>query len=440
MRFLIGLAKLVLFLLFAAVLLAAIWPWNVVLSEKRTAEPFRAYLKQNVQKLDLKRSEPGFNFPDQFYNSKLILVGEIHGAQTAQSFDLALMKHLNEKAGVRWLMAELSYVQAERFNAFLDTGDEAFLKPVFEAWLDTATQWGNQQHYEKIKALRAYNLTLPAERRIRYFGVDLIHERDLVDAAQWLARMLSGLSAEAPQAMMALREVATTFEADAFAAASSDALEFLSSNDSADAALSGVDAKAIAHLVRNITLSIDGAGRYDAIPANIDAMVNEFGIGDDEPLYGFWGLFHVMEAVVNDTGKPLALRLTERDLPFADSITSLLMVYADSKQNMPSRSLPSILQSEGPYTEFTMSQNNPYLMYLYGIEDLRSVAQGAEAAIFNLYSDGSPYIGDTRLRTQSGLLTKVFKFDITPPDQQPAEFIVLIDGSPALTAWEGGAQ
>jgi len=116
------------------------------------------------------------------------------------------------------------------------------------------------------------------------------------------------------------------------------------------------------------------------------------------------------------------------------------MVYADSKQNMPSRSLPSILQSEGPYTEFTMSQNNPYLMYLYGIEDLRSVAQGAEAAIFNLYSDGSPYIGDTRLRTQSGLLTKVFKFDITPPDQQPAEFIVLIDGSPALTAWEGGAQ
>ncbi|MEO1656883.1 MAG: hypothetical protein AAFR65_04110 [Pseudomonadota bacterium] len=429
-------------LLFGLVLAiaAALWPWKVVVEERLSAGPYTSYLERHVQRIDLEQTDPGFSFPDAFYDSQLYLVGEIHGAQAAQDFDLALMKHLHERVGVRWLMAELSYVQAERFNAYLETGDESHLAPVFQAWLDRAAQWGNQQHFDKIKDLHAYNVSLPEERRIRYFGVDRIHEDDLDDAMLWLGGMMADLPDEAPGSLISLRSTALSGDASAFSNVASEALSELQAARDPDDSVLGIDPVAASHLVRNILMTLDGAGRYDVIPGNIEAMVRDFGIGDDEPLYGFWGLFHVMKAVVNETGEPLALRLSNGDLPFADAITSIVMTYADSQQNFPSKALPGFLQSEGPFTEFTMSQNNPYLMYLDGIGDLRAVAGGSQTAIFELYTEGSPYVGDTRLRTQTGLLTKVFRFEITPPEQQPAEYIVLIDGSPALTAWEGTAS
>ncbi|MEL7487895.1 MAG: hypothetical protein AAGJ87_11840 [Pseudomonadota bacterium] len=426
-------------LLIVMILFAAVWPWKVVFDEQQNAAPFKVYLQENVQRLRLDQPDPGFDFPNDFYTQKLFLIGEIHGAQTAQHFDLALMKHLNERIGVRWLMAELSYVQAARFNAYLETGDEAYLTPVFEAWLNRSAQWGNRQHYDKIKALRVYNLGLPEDRRIRYFGVDLIHADDREDAASWLNMMLSAIPAEAPTALTSLRAATSPFDQNAFSGIATAALDVLNGADATDLEALGVDTVAVAHLVRNIQYSLNETRRYEAIPANIAAMVNTFGVGDDEPLYGFWGLFHVMKAIINDTGRPLAVRLAQSDLPFADDIVSVSMIYADSKQNMPSHILPGFLQSDGPYTEVPIGQNNPYLMYLYGIGDLRSVANGAEVSVFRLYEDGSPYIDETRLRTQTGILTKAFKFEITPPSQQPADYVVLIDGSPALTAWQGDA-
>ncbi|MEL6360395.1 MAG: hypothetical protein AAFR21_04875 [Pseudomonadota bacterium] len=425
--------KWVFILLLVAILIAVAWPWNVVVKERLTAGPFKEYLEQNVQRIDLNDPADQMNFEADFYNSKLIIVGEVHGAQKAQDFDLMMMKHLNERMGVRWLMAELSYVQAERFNAYLDTGDETFLEPVFSRWLASATQWGNQQHYEKIKALRAYNLTLPENRRLRYFGVDLIGKSERPDAANWLAGMLEDLPADAPEALIGLREAASSVEDDAFIEAAKAAL----AANTEDWVGLGIDVPGVRYLVRNLMLSLEDASRYTAIIPNVEAMVREFGIGQDEPVYGFWGLFHSMKAVVNDTARPLALRLSESDLPFADGVTTLLMLYTDSMMNMPSRALPEFLQSGGPYTDMSMSQDNPYLLYTYGIGDMRHVAGGADAAIFSLYTDDSPYSNSKRLRQTTGILPKLQRLELTPPDQSPSEYAVLINGSPALTPYVG---
>ncbi|MEL7454535.1 MAG: hypothetical protein AAGJ50_14300, partial [Pseudomonadota bacterium] len=304
-------------------------------------------------------------------------------------------------------------------------------------WLSSATQWGNQQHYEKVRRLRAYNLTRPEAERLRYFGVDLISEDERSDAAAWLANLMENLPDTAPADLLALREASAAFDPETFPAIAERALTSLATDGGSTDGLETLNLAAVQHLTKNMLMSLQGAGRYDAIPSNITAMVEEFGIGDDEPLYGFWGLFHAMKAVVNETGRPLALRLAEAGLPFSDRIVTFSMVYADSDQNMPSRILPSALQDEGPFTELPMGQNNPYLMYLYGIGDLRAVAGGAPVSIFSLYNEGSPYIGKTRLRTQTGLLTQVFKFEITPPEQQPSDYVILVEGSPALTAWTG---
>lgn len=428
------LAKWVGILILAVVLIGLIWPWTMVLRERWTSSDYVAYLEDHTRPLDLTKPDGGLEFPASFYDNKLFLLGEIHGAQIAQQVDLAMMIHLNQRLGVRWLMAELSPVQAERFNAYLDTGDESFLTPVFEGWQSETAQWGNQQHYDKLIALREYNQSQPEERQIRYFGVDLIREHQQQDAVQWLARLLADVPEDAPAEIADLKSaVSGSFDVDGLRPALEAALPMLAESS----ALEREDSERVRYIARNLLASLDGAGRYDVIPDNIRTMVEEFGIGDDEPIYGFWGLFHVMKARVNETAEPLALRLQNSDLPFADAIGAVSMVYSNSSQNMPSQALPSFLQDDGPFTEFTMSQDNPYLSYLYGIGDLTRMTD-APASLFSPFEPGSPYIGSDRLRTQSGLLTYVFRFELEDSAESAVDQVILINGSDALTPWRGG--
>lgn len=427
-------AKWVGILLLAVVMIGLVWPWTTVVKERLSSSEYIAYLEDHTRPLDLSSADGDLKFPDSFYENKLFLLGEIHGAQTAQQVDLAMMIHLNQRLGVTWLMAELSPVEAARFNAFLDTGDETFITPVFESWLAEATQWGNQQHYDKLIALRDYNESQPEDRQIRYFGVDLIRENQQQDAAQWLARMLAEVPGDAPAQIVELQSAVTSaFDAERLRPALEAALPVLEEGGSA---LEPEDNRHVHYIAQNLLASLDGATRYGVIPGNIRTMVEEFGIGDDEPIYGFWGLSHVMKTRVNGTAEPMALRLQNSDLPFADGIASVLMVYADSSQNMPSYALPGFLQDDGPFTEITMSQDNPYLSYLYGIGDLKRMTD-APATLFSPFESGSPYIGNDRLKAPSGLLTYVFRFELEGTADTAVDQIILINGSEALTPWQG---
>lgn len=407
------------FLLIIAGLAAA--PWWPVIEEWRTGATYRDYLAANAHPVDLNTPGGGLSLPADFYDNRLFLVGEIHGMQTAQAVDLALMQHLHATIGLRHIMAELDATQADRINTYLATGDEAHIRPIFDAWLGNATQWGNQQHFEKLQDLAAWNATLQANERIVYFGVDAIHDMD--NALDWFASRLA-----AEDASPALADLAVVLNGDR--------------TDTAALAVALVAAQPalnddLAYMAENILADFDGAGRYARIEPNITAMVDRFGIGDDEPVYGFWGLFHSLSATVNGGARPLALRLRESDLPFADDIVTLTMSYANSQQNMPSRMLPEALQPDGPFFDAPGSQDNPYLMYLNGIGDMKAVAGDQPATLFRLNSEGSPYAGGVRMASQTGLLTYVFRFEMDPFDGFASDYAILIQDAPALTAFEG---
>ncbi|MEM1396726.1 MAG: hypothetical protein AAGH38_04680, partial [Pseudomonadota bacterium] len=452
------------------VIAAAAWPWKVVLDERIGAQEFQDYLSQTVVPLDYNEPDAGFEFPDWFYDQRIFFLGEIHGTQHAQLLDLALMKHLNQRIGVRWLMAELSPVQAARFNRFLDTGDASVVDPVFSRWLASATQWGNQQHFEKLVAVRDYNMTLPEEQRLRYFGIDRIGDGDVEDAAAWVASELASLPEDGAvdETLVSFKTAAEAYSSDpdgfivaarAFgdwtppvASSETENPNAIGTDDTSDAdtALAeevttpdtddtdypdypdytdDPDYTELKYIALNVATLADTSNRYPVFLRNIELMVNQLGIGDDEPVYGFWGLFHSLKTKVNVDGRPLALRLEESDFPFSNAIVSTIMVYADSDQNLPSYILPKQLQADGPYTDLPMGQNNPYLLYLDGIGDLITVADDADAALFDLNRDNSPYRGVDRLKRQSGILTRVFPFDIDQSERRASEFIVLVKDS-----------
>lgn len=416
--------------LLTIVLIALVAPWWVVARDWITRGEFAPWLEANVRALDLGRPEAGLSFDDDFYRNRVFLLGEIHGAAKAQTLDLAMMKHLNRRAGVRWIMAELDYSQAERFNAYLDSGDESLVLPVFEAWLDESAQWGNRQHLEKLRALREYNRTLPRERRLRYFGVDRIHDVDT--AADWLGGMLVGLDRDAPEPLRRLEAVLDVGWTND--AALADALRAASKTlDAAEPArVVGIDAPGVRHLALNLLRAVEGDGRYAIILDNVDAMVGDFGIGDEEPLYGFWGIFHALQATVNDGAQPLALRLQNSELPFAGHVASIAMVYIDSEWNLPARMLPQAARPDARYIDVPLTQANPYLQYLKGIGHLRRAAGDADVALFRLTGRSSPYPSDGQLVNQSGLLMRVFQFEVEVADRMPTGHLILIRDSPAV--------
>jgi hypothetical protein len=407
------------YLLLAGLVFAAAAPWWVALDENRTGAPYRAWLGENVQRLDLAAADPGFSFDEDFYANRLFLVGEIHGMQTAQDFDLALMIHLNQRLGLRHVMAEMDPIQADRVNAYLATGEEAHIRPIFEDWLAEQTQWGNQKHFDKLRALYAYNQSIPEAQRFVYIGVDRLQQPDL--GRDWL---IDRLLEAGPRAEALAVAMSAGAEGEPFARGVEAVLPFL-------------DDPYLAYMLREYSAAQDEPGRYERIEANIASMTADLGVGDDEPVYGFWGLFHSLSVTVNDGLRPLTLRLRESELPFADAIVTLTMSYAASNQNMPSRTLPEALRADGPFTDAPGGQDNPYLIYLTGIGDLKSVAGAAEAAVFRLNGEGSPYESGARMTTQTGLLTYVFRFELDAFEGFASDYAVLIRNSPALTAYEG---
>jgi hypothetical protein len=50
--------------------------------------------------------------------------------------------HINKKNGVRYYIAEVDFSQAHYLNKYLSTGNEEFLKAIYQHWYNQKAQWG----------------------------------------------------------------------------------------------------------------------------------------------------------------------------------------------------------------------------------------------------------------------------------------------------------
>ena len=398
MQIIFSIIKWILIGLVGLILLGLSVPQVSAFLDARGKEERASYLlEHNVYIGDL-GTMADMSFPDAFYDNRLFLFGEIHGVAGPQDVDIALIDHLNENIGLRWYMAELGPETAMAFNHYLSTGDDSRAKIAFDGWADENYQWANKEFFEKLGKIRAANLERPSAQRIYFIGVDRIQHEILADSAR--------------------NQPFANYD-----------------DDHADTAL------AINKALLAATRARGTAKRYEHIMANIDLMMADPRIGADEPIYGFWGLFHALQVSVNDTARPLALRLQDHPA-FEKGITSLVAVYGPGSMMMwPAQILPGPLQGkEGEtYTLLPMGNDNPYMGYTAGIRDLQTAANGADVAIFNIDALPSPYTGSNRFVSASGISTLLQKFEVNGTASEATDYIVYLEGSPALTPWRGAA-
>ena len=135
------------------------------------------YLQKN-QLVFNERSEKDNSFskffnPD-FYNSKVILLGESHGYADVQDIDKSLLIHLNKTKGVRYYIAEMDSTTANKFNAFLsgETKDTLLLKEAVKGVKQRIPQQAGNELYTKWSEIYDYNNTITDSMRISIIGID----------------------------------------------------------------------------------------------------------------------------------------------------------------------------------------------------------------------------------------------------------------------------
>lgn len=100
----------------------------------------------------------------------IFLSGEAHGNVKSIDMNLYLMKYFIENTGIRYILYEGGYAEAQYINMYLDTGNENILIDIFDSFRGTSNY--TMEKYNFLKSVYEYNLTLNEDSKIKFVGID----------------------------------------------------------------------------------------------------------------------------------------------------------------------------------------------------------------------------------------------------------------------------
>ncbi|GAA3735399.1 hypothetical protein GCM10022422_17880 [Flavobacterium ginsengisoli] len=131
-----------------------------------------SYLSKNNVQIGTSIDEKLFD--DEFYKSQVFLLGEIHGYADNQKIDQEMLFFLNKKVGIKYYIAEMDSLTAQKLNAFLSEKqkNKTALKEVVESIKRRIPQQASQELFNKWNAIYDYNQNLADSLKITVIGID----------------------------------------------------------------------------------------------------------------------------------------------------------------------------------------------------------------------------------------------------------------------------
>ncbi len=400
----------------------------------RAQQPDSIFTDAPRETVDLAGPPRFMLFDKAFYRNKVFLLGESHGVQRLQDVDFALLRHLNQRAGVRRYLAEVDCAKAYYLNEYLRTGDEATLDRVFASWVREQAQWGNADFRAKIGRIRGLNQTLPTGRRIRFVGIDGVQDYALL--ADYLAdRRAAGrplapaLAARLDSVQAALRTQPT--QAVGVALRTQQALR--QAGRAARRALGAAAYAEVQHALTNVGYARTLPGREQQLFANYQAALPLWHL-THEKLYGLWGLGHVpQQKGLNFTS--LATCIRHSSLPGHDKIVSILSTYSGCQMLMPSAGLPAPWRTPGQlFSAVDKFNHDGPLVRLRGLEGLKVRTQPGSTTLVRLDAPGTAaHCLPVQLTYAPGLpASQQMQFDPAQPATAYVQYLLLVRDSDAV--------
>ncbi|WP_157785710.1 hypothetical protein [Clostridium tunisiense] len=103
----------------------------------------------------------------------VFFTGEYHGELGNEKISLEMLKYLNKTSGVNYLICELQYSVVFKFNKYLETGDEKLLNEAVNVVRKKNSDYAGENYYKFWQGIYEYNKTLPEEKKIQAFGIDM---------------------------------------------------------------------------------------------------------------------------------------------------------------------------------------------------------------------------------------------------------------------------
>lgn len=392
------------------------------------------YLRQNSAVMEGNISDSMSVFDNSFYQNQIFLLGESHGVQKGQDLDLALLQHLNRKVGLRYYLAEVDFTKAYFLNQFLETGKEELLKAVFADWVSANQQWANQAFYSKVKAIEAYNHTLPANKRIRFIGIDVIHNTALV--ARHLEELLAVHQPEAKQLFKPLVAALQANTQDSIILHATKLLKDITASEEEYKRVLNNNYGPVKHLLTNCA-QIDKS-RGAMLFENFKAVRALYGL-QQEKLYGLWGFMHILQAKAN-AGQiaPLGYKLvTDASLNLKGKVISIACTYVDSKMMFPTAYLPEQWRDENEtFTDTDKFNHDGPLVMAADVELLKKVTEANTCTMFNLQAPQSPFKSRPFAISYAPIMPEGQRLHLNELDKSTADYfqyLILIRNSKATS-------
>lgn len=403
-----------------------------------SAQDITTYLRQNSQPFDTAQASSFQLFDSAFYQNDVFLVGEIHGFAASQGIDLAMLKHLNKRVGLRYYLAEMDCGQAALLNSYLDTGNRVLLDSLFQCFLKQthsgSSQWGNQQFYDKLVSIRAYNQTLPPNARIQFLGVDWFQSN-----GQLAIPMLKQIITDRPTTphtlldslrLLVVQDSSLTLK-KLFPFADRINTDYLAHKEEYKA-IFGNRLLEFRQFFQTLSCANRKMSRDDIAAHMTRFLVDELGLMH-EKLYGLWGTTHILQAGVNN--QPTFSGLLKAA---GRRVVTINTLYKDSEVLLHRDAVPFIFRKKGQ--EFVRSKylnSDGPVFKIDGFSNLEPVCAPNTTTLIRLDAPQSPYLKTVSLVKMSGITGS----KITPNDPEHNvttnffQYVFVVRNSPAVDLW-----
>lgn len=108
----------------------------------------------------------------------VFFTGEYHGRLGNEKISLEMLKYLNKTSGVNYLICELQYSVVSKLNKYIETGDEKLLSEAVNVVRQRNPAYAGENYYKFWQGIYEYNKTLPKDKKIQAFGIDIDFQSD----------------------------------------------------------------------------------------------------------------------------------------------------------------------------------------------------------------------------------------------------------------------
>lgn len=263
------------------------------------------------------------------YENEIFVAGENHGSVKSMEMNMYLLKYFVEKGNIKYILYEGGYCTGELLNNYLETGDENILTFIQDAFSGTSVY--TMEHYNLLKHIYNYNLTLSEDKKLKFVGVDIEHQPNV--AIRYIRSLIPDKEIN-DEEVREFIDILKSIPKQNYNNILVDAIEIMNKNQEAIRAYFGEKFFNISLAIRNLSISNSQQVREKYIISN---FIEQYEYLPKGKWFGQFGGFHTQQEGAYDVDgyKPFASYLDNEYENTKGKVISIQYDYLNGKVYNP---------------------------------------------------------------------------------------------------------